>query len=325
MRTTSGDDDTGAPGASLDAAVATLPLPGRWAVGVSGGADSVALLELLVRLVRRSGTSLTVAHLDHETRAGSSAADAAFVRELAARHGLPCAAARRSEIEPAMHDLPANRSSRFRLIRLEFFRRVIAAERLDGVVLAHHADDLAETVIQRLLRGSGSAGLTGMRGDSVVSGLRIVRPLLGVRRAALRAFLVAQGVAWREDASNASVDQLRNRVRVLLASRPALTEALLEVARTSAAQMAWLRSHAPEWGDVFDLIELRGLPPPVAREAARQWLSARAGPGEEIPPAAADRLVEMATDAASPGRQHFPGNVLVRRRGGKIFVDRDAT
>jgi tRNA(Ile)-lysidine synthase len=75
---------------------------------------------------------------------------------------------------------------------------------LTAVVLAHHADDQAETVMQRLLRGSGVAGLRPMRPDSVIGGLRIVRPLLAVRRATLRTFLREHGVAWREDWSNAA-------------------------------------------------------------------------------------------------------------------------
>src|SRR5438034_1508222 len=130
---------------------------GAWAVAVSGGGDSVALLELLRH---RGDLLLHVVHLDHETRGGESATDALFVGELAARWGLAFTIRRRSEIEPAIAArLPANRSARFRAARLELFRRVIAEHRLAGVILAHHADDQAETVVQRLLRGSGPAGL----------------------------------------------------------------------------------------------------------------------------------------------------------------------
>src|SRR5215213_993069 len=92
-------------------AIASSPPPGRWAVGVSGGADSVALLELLRG---RSDLELTVAHLDHETRAGTSAADATFVRELASRWSLRCLVARRADVESHLNDLSANRSARYR-------------------------------------------------------------------------------------------------------------------------------------------------------------------------------------------------------------------
>ncbi|MEA2734619.1 MAG: tRNA(Ile)-lysidine synthase [Humisphaera sp.] len=301
--------------ATASEAIASSPPSGRWAVGVSGGADSVALLELLRG---RSDLTLVVAHFDHETRAGASAADATFVQELAAQWSLPCIVARRSEIEHGTAELSPNRSARYRAARLEFFRQVIHNEKLEGVVLAHHADDQAETVMQRLLRGSGPGGLVAMRAEAIVSDVRIIRPLLGVRRAALRELLAARGVAWREDASNDSPDQQRNRVRAILSSRPALRDALAELAETSGALVEWLKSQGPTLGETFDVRALQRLSLPVAREAARRWLAARAPAGEEIPAAAADRLVQMACDAASPARQHFPGRVLVRRRAGEI-------
>ena len=307
--------------AEAERAVADLPPPGRWAVAVSGGADSVALLELLAsRRQRRCGgdLELVVAHLDHETRAGRSADDADFVDALAQQWSLPCVVARRSDVERLLADVPANRPARYRAARLTLFRKIIADEKLDGVVLAHHADDQAETIIQRLLRGSGAAGLVGIRADCVVSGVRVIRPLLAVPRSALREFLRARGTTWCEDATNALPDQQRNRVRTLLAAHPTLAAAAIELGGASAALVGWLRSAGPELGEVFDVRALQNVPPPVARESARRWLVARAGPDEEIPPAAADRLVDMACDAAAPARQHFPGGVLVRRRGGKI-------
>lgn len=296
-----------------------LPPPGRWAVGVSGGADSVALLELLRR---RADLELIVAHLDHDTRGGASAADAAFVRRLATQWSLPCIVARRAEVEATMRAVLANRSARYRAARFEHFRRVIQSEQLQGVVLAHHADDQAETIVQRLLRGSGVSGLGGMRSDAVVGGVRVVRPLLGVRRETLRALLCARNIEWREDASNQATDQQRNRVRMILAHRPAVAEAALELAEASAALVEWLRGQGPQLPETFDVRALHRVPRPLAREAARRWLAARAQPGEEISAAAADRLIEMATDAAAPPRQHFPGQVLVRRRNGRISADR---
>src|SRR4029078_11706709 len=95
-------------------------------------------------------------------------------------------------------------------------------------------------LVQRLRRGSGPAALTGMRADSVVSGVRIVRPLLRVRREALREMLRTRGTPWREDASNAACDQQRNRVRAMLASQQGVTEAAIEVGEASATMLAWL-------------------------------------------------------------------------------------
>src|SRR6476620_3797342 len=103
---------------SLAEVIARVP-SGAWAVGVSGGADSVALLSLLRT---RTDLALHVAHLDHETRGPDSTGDAHFVAQLAERWGLPCTIARRSELEPAMTDLPENPSARYRAVRLELFK-----------------------------------------------------------------------------------------------------------------------------------------------------------------------------------------------------------
>ena len=297
---------------------------GRWAVGVSGGADSVALLLLLRR--ERPDLTLHVVHLDHETRGGASADDARFVAQLADRLPVPHTIARRSDVEAGVATLPANPSSRFRAVRLALFRRVVREHGLAGVILAHHADDQAETVLLRLLRGSGPGGLGGMSRRAEVAGLVIVRPMLGVSREALRAVLAATGQAWREDESNASDDYRRNRVRRLLAGQPGVTAALIQLGRRCRALNDWLRVIATDGTrsatgsrrGALGRGELLALPPPVRREAVRRWLVAAGVPAARVEPGVVDRLLAMVEDAAAPARQHFPGGVLVRRKGGVL-------
>jgi tRNA(Ile)-lysidine synthase len=288
-------------------------LPGAWAIGVSGGADSVALLELCRR---RADLQLHIAHLDHETRAGASAQDAEFVSALAARWKLRCTIARISEIEPSPRE--RNLSARFRAARLALYRRVIELHQLRGVLLAHHANDQAETVLQRLLRGSGPAGLVGMQMQSAIGAINVCRPLLGVQRSALRQTLISRGIDWREDASNAAQTQQRNRVRRLLEHHPQLTMRAIELANACRAIVDMLRALSPALAESFAAAELSRLPMPLARESARRWLSQRAGAEIDIAPRAIDRLIEMARDAATSPRQHFPGGVLVRRKSGTI-------
>ena len=301
----------------LHAAVAAVP-PGAWAVGVSGGADSVALL-LLLR--RRSEMSLEVVHLNHEARGAASDTDAAFVADLATRLGLRCVVGHWSGTEPMLVNPPKNRSARFRGGRMALFRHVVASGRLQGVILAHHADDVAETVLQRLLRGAGATGLPALRPRSVVGGLLVLRPLLGVRRDAVRQYLVRHGIEWREDASNASDAYQRNRLRRLLASHPALTAELLNLSAGCAAVRQWVRAHSPDPPPKLPVETLALLPPPLARETARRWLAARGSPQADLTSAVLQRLLDMAADAATPARQHFPGGVLVRRRGGMLLVE----
>ena len=299
-------------------AVASVPA-GAWAVGVSGGADSVALLALLRY---RSDVSPHVVHLDHETRGDASAADAAFVARLAAARGLACTVARWRDVAPEVPRRLTNPSARFRAGRRALFRRVVAAHSLRGVVLAHHADDQAETVLLRLLRGSGAMGLGGMADWSTQGGLAVLRPLLRTRRDALRAWLECAGQPWREDESNASDKYLRNRARRLLAGRPELMEPLLELADSARALSKWVRLSARvEEGPAMELAALRDVPTLLARETARAWLAARGAPPGDLTAEVLDRLMAMAEDAASPPRAHFPGKVLVRRRSGRLWAE----
>jgi tRNA(Ile)-lysidine synthase len=300
----------------LKNAAAAIPA-GAWGVGVSGGADSVALLMLLRE---RADLRLHVVHLDHDTRAGESAADAAFVAELCHRKQIACTIARRSEIEPLADDLPANRSARFRALRFALFQTACKAHDLQGIILAHHAADQAETVFQRLLRGSGQAGLGGMKVQSRVKGLTVLRPLLHIGPERLREFLQSQKQSWREDASNASPAYQRNRVRAVLTRNPSLSDLLLETGRTMESLAAWTRAAAPVLAEEFSTGELEECPQVLALTAAKRWLSERGVPRSELTPAVLARLVEMAQDAATAPRQHFPGGVWVGRRKGKIFV-----
>jgi tRNA(Ile)-lysidine synthase len=218
-----------------------------------------------------------------------------------------------------LKDPPANDSARYRAGRIALFRRVVAARGLLGVLLAHHADDVAETVLQRLLRGSGPTGLGGIATRAVVGRLLVMRPLLRVRRTDLRNWLLSQGQAWREDESNESDTYLRNRLRRALAHREDVTNALLRLAEAAAAYRDWVRRATPQADERIGVDLLRDLPPPMAREAARRWLLSAGVAAAELTPPVVERLIEMAEDAASPPRRHFPGGVLVRRRAGVLF------
>jgi tRNA(Ile)-lysidine synthase len=307
-------DDTSVP---LPDAVASVP-PGRWAVGVSGGADSVALLRLLRQ---RNDLTLHVVHLDHQTRGDASTADATFVADLAKQLNVTCTIARRADVERDIAHLPRNASARYRAARFALFRGEVESKKLDGVILAHHADDHAETILHRLLRGAGSTALAGMSPRATVSGVRVLRPLLKIPGADLRQYLRDIGQPWREDASNTSPRYLRNRLRPILAADPTLRDSLLALGERCARWKRWITTNAPRLENEFPVAELADCPPALARHAAARWLIARGAPPDQISQSVSDRLLEMATDAASPPRQHFPGALLVRRRRGVIFVE----
>lgn len=292
---------------------------GRYAIGVSGGADSIALLRLAHA---RRDLELHVVHLDHETRGGESTADGEFVVALARRLGLGVTRRLRSELEPEVAGLPVNRSARFRRLRLELYRRVVVEHGLSGVLLAHHADDQAETVMQRLLRGSGPLGLGGMYPMACVAGVVVYRPLLEVRREALREYLRGIGQPWREDASNQSDRYGRNRVRRLLGQMPELVELLLDLSARAQAFKAWVQSAAPKLEESFVVTAVQDYPPVLQDRALRWWLVERGCPPQRVAAEVVDRLGRMVNDAASAAQVQFPGNITVRRRGGVIWKQR---
>jgi hypothetical protein len=159
-----------------------------------------------------------------------------------------------------------------------------------------------------------------MKPDTTVKNVHLLRPLLGVRKSDLSRFLHQLNQPWREDASNASPRYARNRLRQLLAHHPALTDPLLELGFACQALAGWIRHNAPTLADEFPAALLRDQPACLAEESIRQWLAARGVPHTQVGPAVIARLLAMATDAASPSRQHFPGQVPIRRRQGWLHA-----
>ena len=185
----------------------------RVGVGVSGGADSVALLMLLLELREKLGIVMSVAHLNHKLRGKASEADEKFVRGLAARHGL-LFHGENADVAARAKREKANLEDAGRRARYGFFARLVAEGKVDRVAVAHTADDQAETVLAHILRGTGLAGLGGIHPQTE----SVVRPLLGIRRAELRAYLRANKQKWREDATNQDTARMRARIRKKLLS-----------------------------------------------------------------------------------------------------------
>lgn len=180
----------------------------RVGVAVSGGADSVALLHLLLELREKLGIVLSVVHVNHQLRGRASDADEKFVAALAAKHELEFYV-ERVDVRGLAKQKKANVEDAARRARYAFFERLVSGGHLDWVSVAHTADDQAETVLAHILRGTGLAGLGGVH---PMAG-HVFRPLLGVRREELKAYLRAKKQRWREDATNRDTTRMRARVR----------------------------------------------------------------------------------------------------------------
>ena len=217
-------------------------------VAVSGGPDSLALLHALHSLTPDLAVRLHGAHLDHGLRGAASDADARFVAAEFRRLGL-ANTCERADVAAYRRERKLSLEEAARDIRYAFLARVAERQGGDTVALGHTADDQAETVLMRLLRGTGLTGLRGMSAlswrDYAGGSVALVRPLLGVTRSEVVAYCRELGLAPREDASNVSTDILRNRVRLELiphleSYNPSVRRALLRLARTSARDLAYV-------------------------------------------------------------------------------------
>lgn len=259
----------------------TSPPNARWAVALSGGADSVSLLLLLWAHFPERRTRMLALHFNHRLRGRASAGDARFCAALCAGLGVTCVGGTRAGKQPYASEAEA------RAGRMAFFATTLKRRRATSLFTGHHRDDVAETFFMRLARGSGAAGLSAPRPVHAQPSLGRVhlRPLLNLDKAELAAALRAAGGTWREDASNESPAFLRNRVRAELipawraAADPgrdalaglALSRDLLE--EDDVALEAWVdRVTRMDARGGLALRPLAGLPRAIVRRAVRRWL-----------------------------------------------------
>jgi tRNA(Ile)-lysidine synthase len=185
----------------------------RLVIGVSGGADSVALLRGLHTLAPTARLEIHAAHLNHGLRPGIAEEDAEWTRELCRRLGIPIVVEQADVLGRALAER-WNTEEAARILRYEFFERTARALGSTHVTVAHTADDRVETMLHHLLRGTGLAGLRGMKTSRpLAEGIALVRPLLRVHRAAIESWLAEIGQDYRTDATNADENRTRNRIR----------------------------------------------------------------------------------------------------------------
>ncbi len=220
-----------------------------WVVAVSGGGDSVALLRVLHQLAQGPGVRLSVAHLDHSVREEAARADAAFVVELAESLGLPCDLGRWKPSRAAHFESDARRARYAWLLELARSRGASA------VAVAHTRDDQAETILHRIVRGTGLRGLAGMPQRRLLASdpsVSLVRPLLDVSRGELREYLAALAQPFREDQSNADLARTRARIRHDLLPKlaaeynPRVADALVRLGALADAMQRSLESNLDE-------------------------------------------------------------------------------
>lgn len=250
----------------------------RWAVALSGGVDSVALLLLLWAHFPARREQLLVLHFNHRLRGRAADADEKFCRELCRRLGVTFEVGRRAVSAKVRNEADA------RDLRFAFILAAMRRHGAKALWLGHQLNDVAESMLMRLARGSGAGGLSAPRPVRTMPGrLVYLRPLLAMRRSEIESMMQAAGLLWREDASNQSKDFFRNRIR--LDVLPAWSEA---AKRDALAGAAWSRELLAEddealtqWANrlwqkmprgKLDLSSLAEAPRAVLRRILHRWL-----------------------------------------------------
>ena len=229
----------------------------RLLVGVSGGPDSVALLDALAALAPEFGWQLHVAHFNHQLRGAEADADESFVRDLAGGCGLPFVAGR-GDVRAFAAGGKLSMEDAARRLRHGFFQDTARTLGLVKLALGHTADDQAETLLQRLLRGAGTRGLAAIHAANRLGGIAVVRPLLNVWKTEVLGYVRQRGLEFRQDASNWDPQFQRNKIRHELI--PALERDYNPAIRALLHQTADMLGAEDEWLDaeVARVMEGRG-------------------------------------------------------------------
>lgn len=326
-------------------------LIGPLALAVSGGADSMALMHLVATWAAEPGVAarqgmgqvpLIVLTVDHKLRP-ESAAEAAWVKDEAARRGLPHETLVWDGPKPSTAVQATARDARYRLID-DFLDRELQEGRVPAkrrIAVAHHEDDQAETVLMRLARGSGLDGLSGMREEEYVStaddkggGYAIVRPLLRTPKARLIAMLEAAGCLWKEDASNQAPQFERVRVRQALETLRDLGIAPAQIGRSAArlsrarravlagvdaAAFRAVKLHRGLFAEI-DAGRLAEVPDEYAVRILAGLLRAFGG---EAPPARLSQIENLASRLMTPNNAETLGGCRIERDGAAVHIWRE--
>jgi len=298
----------------------------RILVAVSGGADSTALLDALVRWKKNEhlSSNLFVAHLNHLLRGAESDADETFVREITRQLQVPvfitqedvaaCAASEKKNLEATA-----------RRLRYDFLMRIAEQCQARVIVTAHTHDDQVETLLMRLLRGTGAAGLRGIQANRELTlSLRLVRPMLEITRTEVLEHCERYQLSFRYDSSNESTEFTRNRIRhelvpLLQTFNPNFSEALVRTASQLSEDDAYLQIEAAQLVNevvkeqLLNFKPLLSLPVALRRRVLRLWLEQSRGDLRRIGTAHLIALDDLLTRGEGGHYVELPGHWRVYR------------
>lgn len=304
----------------------------RLGVAVSGGADSVLLLALMTKLASAIGLVVSAVHFNHRLRGKESDEDESFVSKLAARLGVEFIRGE-GDVARRAKEQKRNLEATAREMRYRFFFSLSRGGRLDKIATAHTANDQAETVLLRLLRGTGSQGLAGIY--PVLDGT-VIRPFLSVTRAEVEREMADLGLDYRHDSSNLDLRFRRNRIRHELLPQlerhfnPDIVPILSSLANRSRDDEDYLTQQAHDraapWRvreageEKFPVRPLAELPRALANRVIRQMILAVKGRLVGITHRHVEAVYRLATESESGRRTVLPGNLEARREFDWLIV-----
>ena len=309
----------------------------RILLAVSGGADSIALLHILVALKAqgRIDAGLVCAHVNHQLRGPASDADQQFVIEQADRLGVPVAV-RAVDVQAYARTQGLSLETAARQLRLASLGEVAREYRCEWVCTGHQKNDNAETVLHRLLRGTGFRGLAGIRPMRWVGGLRLASPLLCATRREITRYLETRHLRWREDQTNMDTVYTRNYIRHRLLpflqqeAQGCVAEELSELAASAQrlqdrverqAEEAWSRFVEPREGEIaVPAAELASLPELVAVELIRRMLVSVAVGEADLTQAHYRSILQLARTNTGGKSVSLPGGSLARREDERMIL-----
>lgn len=303
-----------------------IPSGSRVVAGISGGADSVALLRVLTLLSSEMDFTVFAAHLHHGIRGKTADADEAYVRELCEKLSVPLYC-EKADIPALARAHSHTLEQEGRIVRYGFFERAREHFGADLTAVAHHRDDQAESILMHLMRGSGLAGLTGMRPKRDT----VIRPLLCVRRGEIEAFLAAEGIAYCTDETNLVPEGTRNRTRLEIIPyiekniNPAFSRTLCSTAELLRRDEDYLSDEAQKAleaaarGGGYDRSALAALPFPIKTRAIRIALT-RAGATVDIERTHVEKVCALLS--AQTGASLDLPNARVRTSYGLVYFEK---
>ncbi len=301
-------------------------------VALSGGADSVALLNLLNTLRGEFNISLAVAHLNHSIRGGEGDRDQSFVEEMGQRLGIETFT-EKIDVPKYQTEHGLSVETAAREVRYKFLQRIAKKIGADRIATGHTADDQAETVLMRFLRGSGAGGLSGIppvRGN-------IIRPLIDTRRSRIIEFLTAAGIDYVEDSTNLDLSMTRNRLRHDLIPKlvkdynPNIVDTLNSTAAISRGEDEYLdevtskeiRLAGPTEGEGFAELDQKlfsALHIAIQRRIIRREIETVRGTLRGISYSNIEDVLSLIASSFSPKRIDLPGDIIVHIRYGRIGI-----